>query len=115
VERWPLNAHPDSASGSVLLTVADSGPGVPDDQKDRIFERFFQAEAGRNVRGRGVGLGLTICREIAAAHGGAIWVSDNPGRGSTFQVLLPGALQVSREAAFATIAPGNEQHEIHES
>ncbi len=77
--------------GAVLLSVADDGPGIPDDEKERIFARFYQTEAGRAAHGHGVGLGLTICREIVAAHGGAIWVTDNEPSGSLFCVLLPGA------------------------
>jgi two-component system sensor histidine kinase GlrK len=76
----------------VVVTVADVGAGIPDDEKERVFERFYQTEAGRSARGRGVGLGLTICREIVVAHGGALWVSDNEPRGSIFHILLPGAV-----------------------
>jgi two-component system sensor histidine kinase GlrK len=87
-ERWaPLDA--EGASGAVLITVSDAGPGIPDAEKERIFERFFQAESGKRVHGRGVGLGLTICREIVDAHHGALWVDDAPGGGSTFSLLLP--------------------------
>jgi signal transduction histidine kinase len=75
-----------------MVVVADEGPGVPDDEKDRIFGRFYQTDAGRAAQGRGVGLGLTICREIVASHGGALWVSDNDPRGSVFHILLPGAV-----------------------
>jgi len=79
--------------------VTDSGPGVPNSDKERIFERFYQTPAGRSVRHRGVGLGLTICREIVAAHRGVIWVDDNPaGTGTVFNVLLPGAFRASAEA-----------------
>lgn len=73
-----------------LLTVTDQGCGVPPDARERVFERFFQTEDGKVARGaRGVGLGLTICREIAHGHGGLIWVDEAPGGGSRFSVLLP--------------------------
>lgn len=97
-ERWHALRRPDPESGIVLITVADRGPGVPDQDKERIFERFYQTSAGRAVHGRGVGLGLTICREIVAAHGGALWVEDRPGGGSTFCLLLPRALRVPDSA-----------------
>jgi len=74
---------------AVTLCVADEGPGVPDAEKERIFERFHQTAAGRAARSRGVGLGLSICRHIAAAHGGSIRVIDNADRGVVFQVTLP--------------------------
>lgn len=89
---------------AVLLTVSDEGPGIPDDEKERVFTRFYQTEAGRAARGRGVGLGLTICREIVAAHGGAMWVADNEPRGSIFCVLLPGAV-CAPDAPLAPAAP----------
>jgi two-component system sensor histidine kinase GlrK len=84
------------STGSILLTVADAGPGVPVADRERIFDRFFQAEAGRQARGRGVGLGLSICREIVAAHGGTMWVESNPGGGSVFCVLLSGVVREPR-------------------
>ena len=91
---------------ALLLVVADEGPGIPDEEKERVFARFYQAEAGRAARGRGgVGLGLTICREIVAAHGGAIWVADNEPRGSKFCVLLPGAVAASADSRFAPPTP----------
>lgn len=90
--------------GALLLVVADEGPGIPDEEKERVFTRFYQAEAGRGARGRGgVGLGLTICHEIVSAHSGVIWVADNEPRGSLFCVLLPGAVG----SADARFAPAN--------
>jgi two-component system sensor histidine kinase GlrK len=86
------------STGSVLLTVTDAGPGVPPADRERIFDRFFQADAGREARGRGVGLGLSICREIVAAHGGTVWVEQNPGGGSIFCVLLSGVVREARGA-----------------
>jgi two-component system sensor histidine kinase GlrK len=97
---------------AVVITVADQGPGIPDDEKERVFGRFYQTEAGRAARGRGVGLGLTICREIITRHGGAIWVSDNEPRGSMFHVLLPDSViapsQRSRESGDAGV-DGNRE------
>jgi two-component system sensor histidine kinase GlrK len=90
-ERWAaVRRSGIRAPASVLVTVSDEGPGITDDEKERVFDRFYQTAAGRSVRSRGVGLGLAICREIIAVHGGAIWVSDNEPRGSVFHVLLPG-------------------------
>lgn len=77
-----------ASEGEVSLTVTDDGPGIPPADRDRVFDRFYQADAGRGVRGRGVGLGLTICREIVSAHGGRIWVDENRPRGSAFHVVL---------------------------
>ena len=78
-----------SDRGVLLLAVSDSGPGVPDAHKEKIFEKFHQVRQGKKISGQGVGLGLAICRTIVQAHQGAIWVEDNPGGGSIFYVLLP--------------------------
>lgn len=82
--------------GQVLISVRDQGPGVPPEIREQIFERFFQAPAGRSVAGRGVGLGLTICREIVHLHGGTIAVEPASGGGSVFRVLLPAAVTSPR-------------------
>ena len=89
-ERWAALQQRGLGGDAVLLTVADAGPGVPDEDKERIFARFYQAEAGRAIPARGVGLGLTICHEVVMAHGGAIWVSDNEPHGSVFNVSASG-------------------------
>jgi len=84
----------DSASENgdregVYLRVSDEGPGVADADKRVIFDRFTQrGEPGGSAGG--VGLGLTICREIVTAHDGSIGVEDRPDGGSTFIVVLPG-------------------------
>ena len=93
-ERWAALRQNGAVPGAVLVSVADEGPGVADDEKERVFARFYQSEAGRAVRGRGVGLGLSICQAIVAEHGGAIWVADNEPRGSVFNVLMPAAGRV---------------------
>lgn len=92
VERWSAVVSGEDPAPAVLLSVIDEGPGVPEHEADAIFDRFYQTAAGRRVQGRGVGLGLCICREIVDAHGGAIWVRPNPRGGSIFSVLLPRAL-----------------------
>jgi signal transduction histidine kinase len=105
-ERWSaLQRSTSNRRGAVLITVADHGPGVPDVEKEKIFSRFYQSEAGRAVRSRGVGLGLTICEEIIEGHGGTIWVADDEPRGSVFNILLPEAARPADPAsspAFAT-------------
>ena len=70
------------------IRVIDSGPGIPKEYQKRIFERFAQIP-GMPSRKRGSGLGLTYCHLAIEAHGGEIWVDDNPGGGSTFIFTLP--------------------------
>ncbi len=72
----------------VHVDVVDTGPGVPDEFKIRIFERFQQVDQGKGHR-RGTGLGLTFCRLAIEAHGGKIWIEDNPQGGSIFAFTLP--------------------------
>jgi two-component system OmpR family sensor kinase len=69
------------------LEVSDTGVGIPEDQLPLIFERFYRADASRTAGG--AGLGLSIARQIAEAHGGRIEVESTPGEGSTFRLLLP--------------------------
>jgi signal transduction histidine kinase len=90
LEQWPGgDGAAVGGSGFALLTVADEGPGVPDEEKPQIFERFHRASTGRVRDGTGVGLGLALCRAIVGAHRGAIWVADGEPCGSVFSVLLP--------------------------
>src|SRR5437773_722197 len=79
------------SNGSILTTVTDSGPGVPDDHKRKIFRKFHQVKQGKKMAGQGVGLGLAICKTIVEAHQGEIWVEDNPGGGSIFSFILQAA------------------------
>ncbi|MDY7225903.1 PAS domain-containing sensor histidine kinase [Hyalangium rubrum] len=73
----------------VLLTVRDPGIGIPPDQQERLFERYFRARNVSTHSYGGLGLGLYICRDIVERHGGSIWVESEVGRGSTFYVALP--------------------------
>jgi two-component system OmpR family sensor kinase len=75
---------------AVSVQVTDTGPGIPRDQLEHIFERFYRADESRSRAAGGSGLGLAIARWIAEAHGGRIEVHSEPGHGSTFSVWLPG-------------------------
>ena len=71
------------------LSVVDRGVGVPDDEAERIFDRFYRATNVQSITDTGIGLGLYICRRIVESHGGRIWVEPTPGGGSTFVVSIP--------------------------
>jgi two-component system, OmpR family, phosphate regulon sensor histidine kinase PhoR len=72
----------------ITLTVSDEGPGVPDDQVERIFERFYQVDSSRSGN-EGTGLGLAICKHIVEAHGGQIWAEGNSHvKGGCFKFTL---------------------------
>jgi signal transduction histidine kinase len=90
-EHWRRLIRNSPPEGDyALVTVEDSGPGISDSDKERVFEKFHQVKQGKKMPGQGVGLGLAICRTIIQAHRGGIWVEDNPGGGSWFKVLLRG-------------------------
>lgn len=76
-------------AGGVTLAVRDTGQGVPAAFREKIFDKFAQAEVGGQGRRRGTGLGLTFCRLAVEAHNGRIWVESAEGRGSCFCVTLP--------------------------
>jgi hypothetical protein len=79
--------------GQLLVSVSDSGVGLPSGEVDRIFEAFFTTKA------QGTGMGLSISRRIIESHGGSLWASTNTGRGATFQFTLPIGLAASSPSA----------------
>jgi signal transduction histidine kinase len=87
-----VRVYARSEAGEILVSVEDSGPGIPADELPRLFERFYQVDKARpKGGGRGVGLGLAISREIVQAHGGKLTAESAPGQGSRFTVRLPAA------------------------
>jgi signal transduction histidine kinase len=77
------------------ITVTDDGPGVPDDARERVFDRFVQLDTDRASVGQGAGLGLSIVREIVTAHGGSVAFVDGPRPGARFAIRLPLARRLS--------------------
>jgi signal transduction histidine kinase len=69
--------------GEIQISVNDTGPGLPQDKNDHIFDAFF------TTKPQGSGMGLAICKSIVESHGGRIWASGNDGRGATFHFTLP--------------------------
>jgi signal transduction histidine kinase len=74
-----------SPTNGVLVTVRDSGPGIDPEHIERVFDAFY------TTKSRGVGMGLSICRSIIAAHGGRLWAEATGPRGTVFQFTLPNA------------------------
>ena len=73
----------------LLFEVKDSGPGIPDHEKERIFERFYRVDKSRNSKISGSGLGLAITRQMVLEFSGSIEIVDNLGTGSIFRVIIP--------------------------
>ncbi|MDA0353607.1 MAG: ATP-binding protein [Chloroflexi bacterium] len=88
-ERITVELREDRRSGRIELVVADDGPGVPAEARERIFERFARLDAARGRDVGGAGLGLAIVREIVQRHGGAIEVDVSSEGGARFTVRLP--------------------------
>jgi signal transduction histidine kinase len=76
-------------SDAFVLSVNDSGEGIPPDSLEMIFEKFGQVETRRAGRSGSTGLGLSFCKMVAQAHGGRIWAESEVGRGSTFALAIP--------------------------
>jgi signal transduction histidine kinase len=84
--RVDVSAHLED--GQVEIAVADTGPGIPAADLEKIFEEFEQAGDGKQAE-EGTGLGLPLSRKLVELHGGRLWVESEPGRGSTFRFTLP--------------------------
>ena len=87
----PVHVRLAAEDGEVVLEVADAGPGVPAEEADRIFERFYRTDRSRARSQGGAGLGLAIVRSVVEAHRGAVAYRPRPGGGSVFRVVLPPA------------------------
>jgi two-component system, OmpR family, sensor kinase len=91
---------------TVVLRVADEGPGLAPEDAERIFERFYRAESSRTRENGGTGLGLAIVASLVAAHGGTVDVRTAPGQGATFSVRLPRSGPMPAESGPAATIPG---------
>jgi two-component system OmpR family sensor kinase len=85
----PIEVRVRAEPGQAVLEVADGGPGLPPEQAERVFERFYRADPARGRASGGTGLGLAIVAALVAAHGGRVAVDSTVGVGTTFRVSLP--------------------------
>jgi two-component system sensor histidine kinase KdpD len=83
----PIAIAATATHDAITIEIADRGPGLPPGDEQRIFEKFYRAPVTKDRSG--VGLGLTICRGIIAAHNGRIWAENRPGGGAVFRFTLP--------------------------
>ncbi len=108
----PIHVRLVAEDSEIVLEVADAGPGVPAEEADRIFERFYRTDRSRTRSRGGAGLGLAIVRSVVETHGGTVAYRPRPGGGSVFRVVLPlapaaGTKNAAAEAATAERAPGS--------
>ena len=73
----------------LLISVEDTGIGIPEEHQEKIFDAFEQVDSSRSKRYKGTGLGLSLCKNLVELHGGVIWVKSQPGKGSTFGFVIP--------------------------
>ncbi len=95
-----LAAHPGRPRRpvpSVVLEVADQGPGMSPEQAEHVFERFYRGDQARTRKAGGTGLGLAIVAALVAAHGGTVTLDTAPGQGATFRITLPLAPEAQRD------------------
>jgi signal transduction histidine kinase len=91
-------AQSSGQNGSIAITVADNGPGIAEDELDKVFEKFYRGRSAVAQKVMGNGLGLALAREIATLHGGDIKLQSTVGQGSKFTFLLPAA-ETSRKVS----------------
>jgi signal transduction histidine kinase len=87
--RTALRVSLEETDRDVVLVVADDGPGIPLQDRERVFDRFVRLDEARTSDDGGAGLGLAITRAVVERHGGVIVVEDAPGGGASFRVSLP--------------------------
>ena len=85
----PITVCAAETGGEVVISVADSGVGIPRHQWDRVFRPYQRADTATSRGISGNGLGLAICKGIIEAHGGRIWVESEPGAGTVFSFTVP--------------------------
>ncbi len=88
-EGGAIEVRGEFLAGRLTVSVRDQGPGIPPEDRERVFGRFQRGSTARRPGSTGVGLGLAICRRLVEAHGGRIWADSAPGGGSAFFFTLP--------------------------
>lgn len=87
-ENSTVHLSLEKQSKGCVLSVVDHGPGIADSEKKKVFDRFYRGSQSRSDPNH-FGLGLAVAQELAAIHGGKLWLTDTPGGGATFKVMLP--------------------------
>ncbi|MFZ4484718.1 MAG: sensor histidine kinase, partial [Chthoniobacterales bacterium] len=101
-----VTLHAEQAGPNIHLQVSDNGPGIPYEDQEHIFERFYRVHKHRSRETGGTGLGLSIVKNVMEAHGGTVSLESVPGAGCTFRLVLP----ASRDAGLDSPRPDPEQN-----
>lgn len=88
-ESTPIEIEVRKSGGRALVLVVDHGPGVPEDERERVFDRFARPDTGRDRAQGGAGLGLAIVREVVLSHGGDVQIRQTPGGGAMVEMTIP--------------------------
>ena len=93
IQYTPAGGHvhvtAEAKGREAVITVSDTGIGIPTSDRERIFERFYRVDAARSREAGGTGLGLSIAKHIVEAHNGRLWVDSVIGEGSKFSFSIP--------------------------
>ncbi|MBI4288985.1 MAG: HAMP domain-containing protein [Chloroflexi bacterium] len=101
-ESIQVSARPSPGPPSgVLVSVSDTGQGIPAQELPYVFERFYRVDRSRARSTGGAGIGLTIVKQLVEAHGGGVWAESTPDKGSTFYFTLPAKVQPAAETPAA--------------
>ena len=100
--RFPIKVEVKRAGNGIIVGVIDHGPGIPDREREKVFQHFYRLQRDRGTRTQGSGLGLAICQGIVLAHGGHIWVDNQPDGGSAFRFTLPPTVSLGEQEPLHT-------------
>jgi signal transduction histidine kinase len=98
-------------SDEVIIEVSDTGPGIASEHQSKVFDRFYRIDKARARETGGVGLGLALARSAVEMNGGRIELESEPGKGSTFRVVLPGLVVLQGNRGLAISPAASQQGE----
>jgi signal transduction histidine kinase len=106
IRGWAEESKPDEwKTGTAVITVTDTGSGIPPSEAERVFDRFYRQDQSRTRQTGGNGLGLAICREVLTVFRGSIRVAASSSEGTTFEIRLPGRIASDRRFSQALGCP----------
>jgi two-component system sensor histidine kinase KdpD len=106
-ERATIRVEVNRQGEQIVFRVSDDGPGIPEDESQRIFESFYQVKASLARISSGAGLGLAICQGLVRAHGGEIWV-EKQKRGASLAFSIPLTLTAGNIKPYDSIKAANQ-------